>query len=65
MREERLPKVRGAPGAIACGTSTFLELTNGAIYVGSTDDLRRRVASHQGHVVSTRRRVIGALSGDA
>ncbi|WMT75307.1 GIY-YIG nuclease family protein [Bradyrhizobium sp. Ash2021] len=34
----------------------FLELSNGDIYVGSTDDLRRRVASHQqGHVVSTRR----------
>jgi putative endonuclease len=32
----------------------FLELKNGDIYVGSTDDLRRRVASHQqGHVVST------------
>jgi predicted GIY-YIG superfamily endonuclease len=32
----------------------FLELINGDIYVGSTDDLRRRVASHQqGHVVST------------
>ena len=32
----------------------FLELNNGDIYIGSTDDLRRRVASHQsGHVVST------------
>ena len=32
----------------------FLELSNGDIYVGSTDDLRRRVASHQqGHVIST------------
>ena len=32
----------------------FLELSNGDVYVGSTDDLRRRVASHQqGHVVST------------
>jgi len=32
----------------------FLELSNGDIYVGSTDDLRRRFASHQqGHVVST------------
>ena len=32
----------------------FLKLSNGDIYVGSTDDLRRRVASHQsGHVVST------------
>lgn len=33
----------------------FLELRNGDIYVGSTDDLRRRFTSHQsGHVVSTR-----------
>ncbi|CAN7572506.1 GIY-YIG nuclease family protein [Bradyrhizobium sp. LjRoot220] len=32
----------------------FLELSNGDIYVGSTDDLRRRFASHQqGHVIST------------
>jgi len=32
----------------------FLELSNGDIYVGSTDDLRRRVTSHQqGHVIST------------
>ena len=32
----------------------FLELSNGDIYVGSTDDLRRRIASHQQkHVVST------------
>jgi putative endonuclease len=34
----------------------FLELNNGDIYVGSTDDLRRRLASHQkGHVISTRK----------
>ena len=33
----------------------FLELRNGDIYVGSTDDLRRRVASHKkGQVVSTK-----------
>jgi putative endonuclease len=33
----------------------FLELSNGDIYVGSTDDLRRRFSSHQqGHVISTR-----------
>ena len=33
----------------------FLRLENGHIYVGSTNDLRRRVASHQaGQVVSTR-----------
>ena len=31
----------------------FLELSNGHIYVGSTNDLRRRVGSHQrGHVQS-------------
>jgi predicted GIY-YIG superfamily endonuclease len=33
----------------------FLELSNGDIYIGSTDDLRRRFKSHQqGHVISTR-----------
>jgi putative endonuclease len=33
----------------------FLELKNGDIYVGSTDDLRRRFSSHQkGQVASTR-----------
>lgn len=33
----------------------FLELANQSIYVGSTDDLRRRFASHQkGRVISTR-----------
>jgi predicted GIY-YIG superfamily endonuclease len=33
----------------------FLELSNGDIYIGSTDDLRRRFESHQqGHVISTR-----------
>jgi predicted GIY-YIG superfamily endonuclease len=33
----------------------FLELCNGDIYVGSTDDLRRRFDSHQrGYVLSTR-----------
>jgi len=33
----------------------FLELSNGFIYVGSTDDLRRRVKSHNdGYVVSTK-----------
>jgi predicted GIY-YIG superfamily endonuclease len=32
----------------------FLQLTNGDIYVGSTNDLRRRIASHQqGQVRST------------
>jgi putative endonuclease len=33
----------------------FLELSNRDIYIGSTNDLRRRFKSHQqGHVVSTR-----------
>jgi putative endonuclease len=33
----------------------FLELTNGNIYVGSTNDLRRRLESHQKRrVLSTR-----------
>ncbi len=32
----------------------FLQLANGDVYVGSTNDLRRRVTSHQdGRVVST------------
>ena len=33
----------------------FLELSNQDIYVGSTNDLRRRFKSHQqGHVISTK-----------
>ena len=33
----------------------FLELSNGDIDIGSTNDLRRRFVSHrQGHVISTR-----------
>ena len=33
----------------------FLELANGDIYAGSTDDLRRRVTSHErGQVKSTK-----------
>ena len=33
----------------------FLELSNGDIYVGSANDLRRRYASHQaGRVLSTK-----------
>ena len=33
----------------------FLELANGDVYVGSTNDLKRRYASHQaGRVASTR-----------
>ena len=33
----------------------FLQLSNGDVYVGSTNDLKRRVASHQkGQVTATR-----------
>ncbi len=33
----------------------FLELSNGEIYVGSTNDLKRRISSHtQGQVTSTK-----------
>ncbi len=33
----------------------FLKLSNNAIYVGSTDDLKRRVSSHQaGQALSTK-----------
>ena len=33
----------------------FLELANGDVYVGSTDDLKRRLASHEkGQVTSTK-----------
>ena len=33
----------------------FLQPSNGHVYVGSTDDLRRRLKSHQtGRVISTR-----------
>lgn len=33
----------------------FLKLNNGNIYVGSTNDLKRRFSSHQtGHVLSTK-----------
>ena len=33
----------------------FLQLSNGDIYVGSTNDLRRRVSSHEaGQVISTK-----------
>jgi putative endonuclease len=42
--------------------SIFLELGNGNIYVGSTNDLKRRVASHvAGHVESTRRHLPAEL----
>jgi len=33
----------------------FLQLSNGDVYVGSTNDLKRRFSSHQGgHVLSTK-----------
>ncbi len=41
----------------------FLRLYNGDIYVGSTSDLRRRVASHErGQVVSTKAYLPAALT---
>ncbi|MCH6588701.1 MAG: GIY-YIG nuclease family protein [Proteobacteria bacterium] len=41
----------------------FLCLCNGDIYVGSTSDLRRRVASHgRGQVASTKQRLPAALT---
>jgi len=40
----------------------FLQLRNGDVYVGSTNDLKRRFASHQaGRVLSTRAHVPAAL----
>jgi putative endonuclease len=40
----------------------FLELKNADIYVGSTNDLRRRVNSHQcGHVTSTKEKLPAVL----
>ncbi len=45
-----------------CGTSIFLRLKNDDIYVGSTNDLRRRVDSHaRGDVTSTRANLPVAL----
>lgn len=40
----------------------FLQLRNGDVYVGSTNDLKRRFASHQaGQVLSTRAHVPAGL----
>ena len=40
----------------------FLQLDNADIYVGSTNDLKRRLASHQaGHVHSTKAHLPAAL----
>ena len=45
----------GAKGGFQLWYVYFLLLSNGDVYVGSTNDLRRRVTSHQrGNVVSTR-----------
>jgi predicted GIY-YIG superfamily endonuclease len=41
----------------------FLQLSNGDVYVGSTNDLRRRIASHRsGQVISTRQHLPCFLS---
>jgi putative endonuclease len=40
----------------------FLQLNNGDIYVGSTNDLKRRFSSHQaGHVLSTKAHIPASL----
>jgi predicted GIY-YIG superfamily endonuclease len=40
----------------------FIELSNKDIYVGSTDDLKRRFRSHQsGHVTSTKQHLPAVL----
>jgi predicted GIY-YIG superfamily endonuclease len=40
----------------------FLQLTNGDIYVGSTNDLKRRFSSHQaGQVISTKQNLPAEL----
>lgn len=40
----------------------FLQLSNGDIYVGSTNDLKRRVSSHQaGDVLSTKAHLPASL----
>ena len=40
----------------------FLKLENGDIYVGSTDDLKRRFSSHQaGNVISTKQHLPAIL----
>ena len=51
-----LPKLRRSAGrVVSIWYVYFLELKNGDHYVGSTNDLRRRFASHQkGQVTSTR-----------
>jgi putative endonuclease len=42
-------------GAMPMWYVYFLQLGNGDIYVGSTDDLKQRFSSHQeGHVLSTK-----------
>jgi predicted GIY-YIG superfamily endonuclease len=49
------PKLQRSAGRLyPCGTFNFLELRNGDIYIGSTNDLRRRFASHQQGCVDTK-----------
>lgn len=49
------PKRSSAQGDSLLWYVYFLELSNGDIYVGSTNDLKRRFPSHQaGHVLSTK-----------
>src|SRR5713101_1061685 len=63
MGEGCLPKLRrsaGRPSALV--VCRFLELKNADIYVGSTNDLRRRINSRQsGHVTSTSRNLPAVL----
>ena len=58
-----LPKLRGSVGRLSdLWYVYFLELSNGDIYVGSTNDLRRRMTSHQqGHVISTSKHLPAVL----
>ena len=39
----------------------FLELSNGDVYVGSTNDLRRRFRSHQNGEVNSTRSLLPAI----
>ena len=57
------PKLRWSVGdRLLVWCVYFLELNNGDIYVGSTNDLRRRFSSHQaGQVLSTKAYLPAAL----
>ena len=51
-----LPELQRSAGRRIVWYVYFLELASGDIYVGSTNDLKRRFASHQkAQVISTRR----------